>query len=72
MGDRKLVNGKARFIPFTRVKLNFTLCKVSDTGVQALAQALQGLVHLTQVSHVGVARQRSGGGLRPRSRRAPD
>ena len=37
-------------LSLTRVELNFNCSeKVSDTGVQALAQALQGLVHLTEV-----------------------
>ena len=53
-------------LSLTRVELDFDFCQVGDTGVQALAAALQGLVQLTQVGHVGVARQRSGGGLRRR------
>ena len=32
------------------VWLNFNSCTVSDTGVQAVAQALQGLVQLTDVT----------------------
>ena len=36
-------------LSLTQVELYFGFCQVSDTGVQALAQALQGLVHLTRV-----------------------
>ena len=37
-------------VHLTQVELRFYGCKVSDTGVQALAQALQGLVKLTEVT----------------------